>query len=52
MLAAAAGSSEGLIPAPRAAVEDQVRMLGVLYAAGLLSSEQFDLERNELLAEI
>jgi hypothetical protein len=51
MLAAAASVSEGLIPAPRAAAEDQVRMLGVLYAAGLLSTDQFDAERNELLAE-
>lgn len=52
MLAAAAGSAAApLIPQPRAALEDQVRMLGVLYAAGLLSSEQFDLERNELLEQ-
>lgn len=51
MLAAAAAPSGSLIPAPRAAAEDQVRMLGVLYAAGLLSTEQFDAERNELLQQ-
>ncbi len=51
MLTAAAATEAPVIPGPRAAAEDQVRMLGVLYAAGLLSTEQFDLERNELLAQ-
>jgi hypothetical protein len=51
MLSAAATAEAPLIPQPRAAVEDQVRMLGVLYAAGLLTTEQFDAERDEILAE-
>jgi hypothetical protein len=51
MLAAAAGAGAALIPGQRAAVEDQVRMLGVLYAAGLLTTEQFDTERDELLGQ-
>jgi hypothetical protein len=51
MLSAAATAAAPLIPQPRAALEDQVRMLGVLYAAGLLTTEQFDAERDEILAQ-
>lgn len=55
MLEAAAGSADRVVlPRQTQAVQaaDQIQTLGVLYAAGLLTSDQFNAERNELLAEI
>lgn len=51
MLAHAATGAGAFIPGPRAAADDQIRTLGVLYAAGLLTDDQFEAERSELLAE-
>ncbi|MGQ0465646.1 MAG: SHOCT domain-containing protein [Sporichthyaceae bacterium] len=51
MLAHAASGAKPAIPGPRAAADDQIRTLGVLFAAGLLTDEEFEAERNDLLAE-
>lgn len=54
MLAAAMDAPDrAVLPRQTQAAQaaDQIRTLGMLYAAGLLSDDQFNAERNELLAE-
>ncbi|MGQ0845473.1 MAG: hypothetical protein ACT4QF_15225 [Sporichthyaceae bacterium] len=53
MLAAAARGPEIVLPGQRkASAAEQVQTLGVLFAAGLLSTDQFETERDELLAQV